>query len=1443
MPAARDPQPAARKPRKRRTPAPKYTPPASRSDSAQRVGARTPTPQRRKSSPAVRPQTKTRPGGTARTPAPSVRTEGSRPSNQTKKAEKFKRTRAYHEVVREVYDSLTSDEKHRLLAKTKGTYEGGILKRLHAGREINAALSGRHDSPYTDTERLVNDLFKAGGSLRPQTGKFVDAGDRRFAVALEEGKKAAARAFVKQHGAEAVGVNEKDPYKLEAAGFTAPGVLDKLAAAPLALPISGATGAAATAVAAYHDPIGVPAKTAGQLKDITLALPSAAAEAVRHPIRTAEEGLSDVTSRAEQSFGEKVDRIRKEGAAADLADASIFVPGAGLVAKPALAAGIKLGLPGLPSHLPERAARVESGGRVRPVREGGIIRLATGSAKDKIRARNQEKAVRKAEQGGDPVDPLVRQAVDLNREAGHVVAVAQGRIARNAKLKRIVAKARGRAVYGLKHELHLKTEKVRKLTSRLDKHEKRAFYYGAAFGIRTPKQATDVLTRLRTNIREERTRTGWEPQGAERKADMLPDIDAILAAPDVHFTPKLAATLDELTPDSLRAGREDPRLELRQANLRRYAPLAETYGLERGVLEDRRAGAAPGSVSIESKVVTPEEFGAAYQRAAEGERGDYLTDYTPEERQTHTLLLSPDGLAGAAVKPDGDIVNVFRLPGAPKGAGAAMVREAIRHGGYKLDATGSKLRKFYEGLGFKVYRTEKWDEKYGPDPGDSDISYLQLPAPPSEARSRTADLAAPGAALGQAVANVGLGEVPVPAMRLVDESADEFLARVRQHMKGEGLAKPLYFRSERYADDPGYGDFTVGGKNRMPEDAAYRGENLRIGLQDTGIDVYLRGLTRNIKAKHNKRLVDDLLMEHVLAKYDRPNQSLRALKDAIRRDGVDERAVKYWNPGIYQTQLRALRDADVSGDHLEADVSESNLEAMRAATNPAAAETPGWKVLPAAAYRELEHEMTPSMVPGRAYDVGKGWMSKMILLTGNVPWLGAQVIQSALGATAATGGRALMPHNWVGAYKRWNKLTDDQRAEVGGFLGVDATASDTATRRMGGAGGTVTLAWRTLHDWGGWHKGLAKGRGPSVADFNPIQAMARLDRAQNNAARITVWHTLQKREGVKRLDASATALHKAENRIMAVLGREHGEANLAKDRALLEQHADHLIKFMGDWASLTAFERKFLGRAVMFYPFVRFATRLALYTLPVEHPMVGGLVATLGRLQAEDLQELYGDDELRWIGGLVPVGGGKAVDLAKLNPVAAPWIAALGENRPAALLGVAPPFVGALYNQLSDTDYFTGAAQHYQKDPSKAYAQGFSKLPLTSATRGLAAANDLLSLSAGYRAAAHMDINPAKGFHEDPALEEYQGVDSLIFAPKPVKFGGDTADSKAKEKIYSAREERREAADSWLAQFIPFLPENDDQAQRQREEAQLEKIDEPAPKRKAKGGGGYKFGG
>jgi hypothetical protein len=62
-------------------------------------------------------------------------------------------------------------------------------------------------------------------------------------------------------------------------------------------------------------------------------------------------------------------------------------------------------------------------------------------------------------------------------------------------------------------------------------------------------------------------------------------------------------------------------------------------------------------------------------------------------------FLPSDGKTGFAVAPDGEIVNVFRLPGAPKGARVAAVLSAIEQGGTYTNTSAASLRSSVAGSG------------------------------------------------------------------------------------------------------------------------------------------------------------------------------------------------------------------------------------------------------------------------------------------------------------------------------------------------------------------------------------------------------------------------------------------------------------------------------------------------------------------------------------------------------------------------------------------------------------------------------------------------------------------------------------------------------------------------------------------------------------------------
>ena len=94
----------------------------------------------------------------------------------------------------------------------------------------------------------------------------------------------------------------------------------------------------------------------------------------------------------------------------------------------------------------------------------------------------------------------------------------------------------------------------------------------------------------------------------------------------------------------------------------------------------------------------------------------YVTHYSADEyrRMKARTYLSVTGKSGYALLPDGSIISVFSHPNS--GEGPSILRDAIRHGGRKLDCfDGFLSREFYPRFGFKEVGRLKWDDKYKPE--------------------------------------------------------------------------------------------------------------------------------------------------------------------------------------------------------------------------------------------------------------------------------------------------------------------------------------------------------------------------------------------------------------------------------------------------------------------------------------------------------------------------------------------------------------------------------------------------------------------------------------------------------------------------------------------------------------------------------------------------------
>lgn len=109
-------------------------------------------------------------------------------------------------------------------------------------------------------------------------------------------------------------------------------------------------------------------------------------------------------------------------------------------------------------------------------------------------------------------------------------------------------------------------------------------------------------------------------------------------------------------------------------------------------------------------------------RRSQGKLGEAVYVYPESEYIGMRMFLSDDGMAGFAIKPDGDLVSVFNniseTESVRKSRGRAAMEAAVDAGAIKLDCFDTMLPPFYASHGFVVASRLKWDETQAPQNWD-----------------------------------------------------------------------------------------------------------------------------------------------------------------------------------------------------------------------------------------------------------------------------------------------------------------------------------------------------------------------------------------------------------------------------------------------------------------------------------------------------------------------------------------------------------------------------------------------------------------------------------------------------------------------------------------------------------------------------------------------------
>jgi hypothetical protein len=442
-------------------------------------------------------------------------------------------------------------------------------------------------------------------------------------------------------------------------------------------------------------------------------------------------------------------------------------------------------------------------------------------------------------------------------------------------------------------------------------------------------------------------------------------------------------------------------------------------------------------------------------------------------------------------------------------------------------------------------------------------------------------------------------------------------------------------------------------------------------------------------------------------------------------------------------------------------------------------------------------------------------MSKMsgYLLAFNTGWLGFQTLSTV--AQAAIAG--VTPADWVLAQIQFHKLRRQTRA-TGRRAGIGRRKVATTSRQVEGsrdldqfnayAGISQAQDFQQPPQLGAavQGKGLVGGAvegyrvfregrwGQAMRSANPIQAWFKLSQIPENANRRALAYKILKSNEVKRMNRDVKRVDRAINRFTShfKLDPEGAVTRAMRDTDALEEMSQGLADFLGDFQTFTGAERSVLKRTIPFYSWMRFATKFALFTLPAKHPLATALTYQLGRLESDELREVLGDG-MGWALGKLFLGnpadkGTSFVDIYRGNPL----LSTLTDIRePKDLMGVFPPYVPILLNQVYGKDYFTGEDLTVDGETQ---GRRFTERGLGNILE--TALNDYLSTFTPYRVAS-----------EIRAQGTPMSSDSLLFKQEPKQYAsGSGMENKQREE--QAYRDSGGAVGVLKRRMLPFVPQD-----------------------------------
>jgi hypothetical protein len=718
-----------------------------------------------------------------------------------------------------------------------------------------------------------------------------------------------------------------------------------------------------------------------------------------------------------------------------------------------------------------------------------------------------------------------------------------------------------------------------------------------------------------------------------------------------------------------------------------------------------------------------------------------------------------------------------------------------------------------------------------------------------------------------------------------------YIKAVEEKRRELGLAQAGFFRGERRPRRPN-ADRAVGGTQAVLPDKQLKFRLIDYGASDTDPEVFLRGVMGNIKRRYNYNKVADVanmvgsrtyrnmtatqILDAIEAGDVNPNDSViwnprvynrrleemdqviaEAERKAVQDALLEERGIsanpftRNIDPKTTAGKRKLTREANMLADDAISDLDTpdgqarvhtaltdsawtpddlARYEAERALgpgrNTPAADyERSGFMVIPKAAYNEIFAATKPSGAKMRTLAIAQGKVSRVLLA--NPVWLQFQFASNALltGLVSGTG-----PVSIIKAQIWWNKLPEEVKRAVSPYVGIHRWYDP--QNKLGAAQysgmfakplNDLTNSFRGLKTTEFWQKG---------SDANPLTVILKGDNAQNNWFRRAVLYNSLKREAYRQMGEDMGQAMRIQTQIMdsvTGLGPEEAMRKLLSQQDKIEEHAQYVDSILGNWNTYTNWERRVLGRFVMFYGFLRFSTKLTFYTMPVQHPITSAIMLKLGEMQRDELRRIFGADIPYWeIGNYYKNNGDNTrLEVARINPFFNLYSAFLGTTReqltsaedptsyaalgpvnetivydlnpefqgldPRSMFAFVPPYLTIVADQITKSSNALGG-KPWTSDGSPAWDKP-NDSNIGAADRLQILLNQMFRLSPYYRALEKTGLPGKEPNTPFGPLRGKQTSDSSFFAPNPVKYSQRDVRSrrKARKNQKLIREQQKSA--------------------------------------------------